>query len=342
MSNNYLISDAAKQVKVEAHVLRYWEEELGLPIKRNELGHRYYTAEDVEQFKEIKDLKERGLQLKAIRMILKNGKLDMLAPGTAAAARKLQEDRPASQTTAGQVSEKNAAQQKTASGQVKDGQAVKQQKKGQQEETISRQEDSVREKKTAEKEGNNRSEHNVTEQNKSGYNKEEHNKTQDNKTEHNKTEHNKAEHNKAEYNKTEHNKTEHNKAERNETEHNEAEQNITENRGEQQEAANTPEIQEHTIITGAEAEHLYNPESREQKAQRLQWLLQQLFRETLQENNKELCQIMKENILKEMDYQFRVQEEREDERHTQRIKQEEEHFKKIDELLRKKRRLLKK
>lgn len=332
MSNNYLISDAAKQVKVEAHVLRYWEEELGLPIKRNELGHRYYTAEDVEQFKEIKDLKERGLQLKAIRMILKNGKLDMLAPGTAAAARKLQEDKPASQTTAGQVSEKNAAQQKTASGQVKDGQAAKQQKKGQQEETISRQEDSARETKTAEKEGNNRNEHNVTEQNKSGYNKEEHNKTQDNKAEHNKTEHNKIERNKTEYNK----------AERSETEHNEAEQNTTENRGEQQEAANTPEIQEHTIITGAEAEHLYNPESREQKAQRLQWLLQQLFRETLQENNKELCQIMKENILKEMDYQFRVQEEREDERHTQRIKQEEEHFKKIDELLRKKRRLLKK
>ena len=28
----YLISDAAKQVEVESHVLRYWEEELGIPI----------------------------------------------------------------------------------------------------------------------------------------------------------------------------------------------------------------------------------------------------------------------------------------------------------------------
>ena len=37
----YLISDAAKQVQVETHVLRYWEEELKLPIKRNEQGHRY-------------------------------------------------------------------------------------------------------------------------------------------------------------------------------------------------------------------------------------------------------------------------------------------------------------
>ena len=55
-----MISDAAKQVKVESHVLRYWEEELHLPIKRNELGHRYYTKEDVERFKEIKSMKERS------------------------------------------------------------------------------------------------------------------------------------------------------------------------------------------------------------------------------------------------------------------------------------------
>ena len=73
MGEYLLISDAAKQVKVESHVLRYWEEELHLPIKRNELGHRYYTKEDVERFKEIKSMKERGLQLKAIKMILKDG-----------------------------------------------------------------------------------------------------------------------------------------------------------------------------------------------------------------------------------------------------------------------------
>ena len=54
----YLISDAAKQVQVETHVLRYWEEELKLPIKRNEQGHRYYTKEDVDRFMEIKNMKE--------------------------------------------------------------------------------------------------------------------------------------------------------------------------------------------------------------------------------------------------------------------------------------------
>ena len=66
----YYISEAAKKVQVENHVLRYWEEELQLPIKRNEMGHRYYTEQDVKQLQEIKLLKDQGLQLKAIRMIL--------------------------------------------------------------------------------------------------------------------------------------------------------------------------------------------------------------------------------------------------------------------------------
>ena len=75
---NYLISEAAKKVNVESHVLRYWEEELALPIKRNELGHRYYSSEDIERFIHIKNLKEQGLQLKAIRLLLKDGKLTPL------------------------------------------------------------------------------------------------------------------------------------------------------------------------------------------------------------------------------------------------------------------------
>lgn len=200
MSSVFLISDAAKKVEVEAHVLRYWEEELGLPIKRNELGHRYYTEEDVERFREIKNLKERGLQLKAIRMILKNGKLDMLP---------IQYD----------------------------GQADSYQK----------------------------------------------------------------------------------------------ENADVKNAGEEEDC-----------LLVHPAQQMLSEESREEKAARLQWLLQQLFRETLQENNVKLCREMKESILKELDYQFRMQEEREDEREAERTKRDEAHFKRIDELLRKKRGLIKK
>jgi Predicted transcriptional regulators len=66
----YIISEAAKKVEVEQHTLRYWEEELELYIPRNEMGHRYYREEDIEVFKSIKILKEKGYQLRAIKMLL--------------------------------------------------------------------------------------------------------------------------------------------------------------------------------------------------------------------------------------------------------------------------------
>ena len=173
MDNYLLISDAAKAVCVESHVLRYWEEELQLPIKRNELGHRYYTKEDVERFKNIKDMKERGLQLKAIKMILKNGRLDMLS---------------------------------------------------EEEERIGRPERDLK---------NGRAEEIALRANKA------------------------------------------------------------------------PTEAVNTSVTS---------ESREEKAQRLQWIMQQMIKQAVRENNDELVQRVKESVIKELDYQFRMQEEREEER----------------------------
>ena len=192
MGEYLLISDAAKQVKVESHVLRYWEEELHLPIKRNELGHRYYTKEDVERFKEIKSLKERGLQLKAIKMILKDGKLDVLP----------QEEKkiPAAPHMAIEIVDKA----------------------GDKEPVLSTQEASLQ------------------------------------------------------------------------------------------------------------------SENREEKAKRLQWILQQMIREAVRENNQELCRELKESMVKELDYQFRNRDEREEERDRRLEQRSEEYYQKMDELLRKK------
>lgn len=75
----YMISDAANLVKVESHVLRYWEEELGLDIPRNELGHRYYTEENIKEFFQIKEWKEQGYQLKAIRMLVQEERMKKMA-----------------------------------------------------------------------------------------------------------------------------------------------------------------------------------------------------------------------------------------------------------------------
>ena len=70
MEKRYSISDASRQVEVENHVLRYWEEELLLPIERNTKGHRFYKESDIQMLKTIKDLKEQGFQLKAIKLLM--------------------------------------------------------------------------------------------------------------------------------------------------------------------------------------------------------------------------------------------------------------------------------
>ena len=66
----YMISEASKRVNVETHVLRHWEEELGLEIGRTEMGHRYYTDEDVRLFTCIKELKEQGILLKELKELI--------------------------------------------------------------------------------------------------------------------------------------------------------------------------------------------------------------------------------------------------------------------------------
>lgn len=80
----YMISDAANQVSVESHVLRYWEEELELDIPRNEMGHRYYTEDNINEFLRIKEWKEQGYQLKAIRILVQEERMkNMAAKNTA-------------------------------------------------------------------------------------------------------------------------------------------------------------------------------------------------------------------------------------------------------------------
>lgn len=185
----YLISDAAKQVKVESHVLRYWEEELQLPIKRNEMGHRYYTEEDIDRFKEIKDLKEQGLQLKAIRNMLQKGKLGIFDPGE--------------------------RKSDTAENKLKE-------------------------------EG----------------------------------------------------------------------------------------MKRHVVMVNKGEFVPVTEESREAKSLRLQQLLQNMIMEAVRSNNRDVCEEIKETMLKELDYQFRIQEEREDERDAARVTLQEEHYRQIDELIR--------
>ena len=66
----FMISEAAKQVHVESHVLRYWEEELNLKIGRTEMGHRYYTEDDIQLFRCIQKLKNEGMLLRDLKPLI--------------------------------------------------------------------------------------------------------------------------------------------------------------------------------------------------------------------------------------------------------------------------------
>ena len=90
MEQRYTVTQAAEILGVRASVLRYWEEELELRICRNEQGHRYYTGNDITLLANIKELKKRGLALRAIKELLP--RISRTAPGSTDSKVKLLED----------------------------------------------------------------------------------------------------------------------------------------------------------------------------------------------------------------------------------------------------------
>lgn len=68
--SSYTILEATEKTGLKSHTLRYWEEQLALKIHRNNLGQRIYTDEDIELFLKIKNLKDQGNTLCAIKRLL--------------------------------------------------------------------------------------------------------------------------------------------------------------------------------------------------------------------------------------------------------------------------------
>ncbi|MBE5928208.1 MAG: MerR family transcriptional regulator [Lachnospiraceae bacterium] len=104
--NYYSISDASGMLNIEAHVLRYWEEELELDIPRNDIGHRTYRDKEINIFKQIRDYKDEGLSLLEIKKILK-GNNKMLQKNTAKQPDKLDQFRMIMDSIISQAIENN-------------------------------------------------------------------------------------------------------------------------------------------------------------------------------------------------------------------------------------------
>lgn len=68
----YKIGEVSEILKVEQHTLRYLENSLKLRIKRDERGDRLYAESDLDTFRLIIQLKDKGLNTTAIKMALDN------------------------------------------------------------------------------------------------------------------------------------------------------------------------------------------------------------------------------------------------------------------------------
>lgn len=251
----YYISEAAKKVQVENHVLRYWEEELQLPIKRNEMGHRYYTEQDVRQLQEIKRLKEQGLQLKAIRTVL------FKIPAMSGFEKVNQSVVEMDKNDNLQADMKAVSNTGRMAGKS-DDKELYEEKSEPIENLISENKTDMRRDKLMDM--------------------------------------------------------------------------VKERVEEKTEELAANKAHRYVVALSGDAgadvaqKNDYADTEKNQKAARLQYLLQHMITEAVRSANRELCTEVKESILKELDYQFRMQEERDDER----WKIEEEHYRKIDEMIR--------
>lgn len=63
---HYMISEAEKRVDVKADELAQWEENYKLSIGRTEMGHQFYTEDDIQLLRCIKELKDQGVRDKDI------------------------------------------------------------------------------------------------------------------------------------------------------------------------------------------------------------------------------------------------------------------------------------
>lgn len=67
----FRIGQLAKQLNVEKFVIRFWEKEFELSTHRSHGGQRFYSQEDLEQFKAIKSLLyDKGFTIAGAKKLL--------------------------------------------------------------------------------------------------------------------------------------------------------------------------------------------------------------------------------------------------------------------------------
>lgn len=70
MKERYSITELSQRLNVTDHTLRYYEKEFGIHIPKDSRGRRYYTPEMANMMFQIREMRNEGLEIKAIKKIL--------------------------------------------------------------------------------------------------------------------------------------------------------------------------------------------------------------------------------------------------------------------------------
>lgn len=72
LKEKYSITELSESLNVTDHALRFYEKEFNLNIPKDSRGRRFYTTELANLMYQIKNMRDKGLELKAIRKILED------------------------------------------------------------------------------------------------------------------------------------------------------------------------------------------------------------------------------------------------------------------------------
>ncbi len=72
LKDRYSITELSESLNITDHALRFYEKEFGFKVPKDSRGRRFYTAELANLMYQIKEMRDQGLELKAIRKILED------------------------------------------------------------------------------------------------------------------------------------------------------------------------------------------------------------------------------------------------------------------------------
>lgn len=70
LKERYTITELSERLGISDHALRYYEKEFNMNVPKDERGRRYYTPEFANIMYQIKNMRDDGLEIKAIKKIL--------------------------------------------------------------------------------------------------------------------------------------------------------------------------------------------------------------------------------------------------------------------------------